>query len=463
MKPHDFQFDLAVIGAGSAGFAAARTASAAGRKTVLIEGGAEVGGLCILRGCMPTKTLLYAAEVLHLLRQASTWGLHAQGVSFDFQKVMARKSALIQEFADYRFRQLTAGKFEFRRGKARFADPHTLALDTGESITAGAMVIATGSIVPPPPLPGLADIGYWTSDDILSLQQLPESILVLGGGPVAVELAQFLCRFGAKVSLVQRSPHILRDFDPDAAAVIERVLRKEGIDLYTGTRLIRAENGSGGKRVTFEHDGHPVTVEAGRVLHGLGRIPAIADLDLDRAGVRVHQGRILTDDRMATTVPHIFAAGDCTGTYEIVHIAIQQGETAVHNWLHPDQPRRMDYRLLCSVVFTDPQVAQAGLTEKAAQAAAIPYRAASYPFNDHGKSLIMEALEGFVKLLADPASGEILGGSVVGPAGGELIHEIVAAMHHRMTARDLALLPHYHPTLAEIWTYPAEELASMPN
>lgn len=170
-------------------------------------------------------------------------------------------------------------------------------------------------------------------------------------------------------------------------------------------------------------------------------------------------GRIATDAQMRTSVPHIFAAGDCAGPHDVVHLAIQQGEIAIHNIRQPAQPRQMDYRLLTSVVFTEPQMAQTGLTEKAAKARGIPYLAAKYPFNDHGKSLLMEAKDGFVKLLADPATGEILGGACVGPQGGELIHEIVAAMHKRMTVHELAAMPHYHPTLAEIWTYPAEELA----
>ena len=162
---------------------------------------------------------------------------------------------------------------------------------------------------------------------------------------------------------------------------------------------------------------------------------------------------------MQTNAPHIFAAGDVCGPHEIVHIAIQQGETAVQNILKPKSLRKMDYRLLISVVFTDPQVATVGLTEKVARENKIPFIAASYPFNDHGKSLIMEAKDGFVKLLANPKTGEIIGGECVGPSGGELIHEIVTAMAKRMTVRELAVMPHYHPTLAEIWTYPAEELA----
>ncbi len=162
---------------------------------------------------------------------------------------------------------------------------------------------------------------------------------------------------------------------------------------------------------------------------------------------------------MQTSAPHIYAAGDCTGSHDIVHIAVQQGEIAAHNLVKPRSSRVMDYRLLIAVVFTDPQVAHAGLTEKAAAAQGIKYLAASYPFNDLGKSLLMEAKDGFVKLLADPKTGEILGGECVGPVGGELIHEIVAAMAKRMTVRELAAMPHYHPTLAEVWTYPAEELA----
>lgn len=162
---------------------------------------------------------------------------------------------------------------------------------------------------------------------------------------------------------------------------------------------------------------------------------------------------------MQTTVPHIYAAGDCTGLHEIVHIAIQQGEVAAQHIINSTTAKPMDYRLLTEVVFTDPQVAAVGLTEKSAHVRNIPYLTAKYPFNDHGKSLIMEARDGFVKLLAEPQTGEIIGGACVGPVGGELIHEIIAAMHKRMTVHELAAMPHYHPTLAEIWSYPAEDLA----
>ena len=454
-----FDFDIAILGGGSAGYACARTAAAARLRAVVVEGGEEVGGLCILRGCMPSKALLYASEVLHLARHASTWGIDVPKAAFNHPRVMARKDSLIREFADYRRRQLEDGRFTFVRARARFMDPHTLSLDSGERLTAGHFVVATGSVVSEPPLPQLRTAGYITSDQALVAKELPKSIIVLGGGLVAVEAAQYFTRLDVRVTQIQRGKQLLTEFDSDAAAVIETVFRREGIELFTGTRLLDAGRSPGGKYVTFDHAGGTTTVEAEEILLALGRTPNTASLDLPRAGVATDGCRIVTNDRMQTSVPRIYAAGDCTGPHEIVHLAVQQGEIAARNIAQPDHPATMDYRLLTSVVFTDPQVAVVGLNEMEAGAARIPHLAASHPFNDHGKSLIMDARDGFVKLIADPVSGEILGGCCVGPVGGELIHEIIAAMAKRMTVHELAAMPHYHPTLAEIWTYPAEELA----
>ena len=452
-----FDFDVAVIGGGSGGYAAARTAVGEGLKTVVIEGGEEVGGLCILRGCMPTKALLYAAEVMHLANHPETWGIRTEGVTFDFAKVMARKDALIKEFADYRVEQLASAKFKFIRAHARFTDAHTVELSTGAKLTAKNFVLATGSRVAPSPLPQLDELGYLTSDDALTLKRLPKSLIVLGGGPIACEFTQFFARFGVKVTVIQRSAQLLKASDADAAGTLEKVFQREGVTLFTGTKLLDARRLGGLKEVAFEQAGKTVRVQAEEILFALGRGPNVASLALENAGVQVERGRITTNAQMQTTAPHIYAAGDCTGLHEIVHIAIQQGETAAFNLA--GQARQMDYRLLIEVVFTEPQLAIVGLTEKSAAARSIEFLAASYPFNDHGKSLIMEAKDGFVKLLADPKSGEILGGACVGPSGGELIHEIVIAMARRMTVHELAATPHYHPTLAEIWTYPAEELA----
>jgi pyruvate/2-oxoglutarate dehydrogenase complex dihydrolipoamide dehydrogenase (E3) component len=430
-------------------------------KTVVIEGGEEVGGLCILRGCMPTKALLYMAEVAHLVKNSEPFGVRAGKISFDFKKAMTRKNFLIKDFADYRVQQLNSGKFKFIRANARFLDAHTVKLDNGKKLTAKHFVIATGSVVAPPLLPQLHEVGFITSDDALALKKLPKTLIVLGGGAVACEFAQFFARFDVKVTLIQRSEHILKEFDTDAAIEIEKVFRREGIKVFTGTKLLDAKRKGKLKTISFEHEDAIKSVSAEEILFALGRVPNTASLDLENADVKTERDRILANEFMQTSAPHIFAAGDCTGPHEIVHIAVQQGEIAAHNLANPKSPRQMDYRLLISIVFTEPQLAFVGLTEKDANACSIKFISANYPFNDHGKSLIMEAKDGFVKLLADPKSGEILGGACVGPLGGELIHEIVVAMAKRMTVQEFALIPHYHPTLAEIWTYPAEELAAM--
>jgi pyruvate/2-oxoglutarate dehydrogenase complex dihydrolipoamide dehydrogenase (E3) component len=454
-----FDYDLIVIGGGSAGYAAARTAVAEGLKVAVVEGGREVGGLCILRGCMPTKALLYASEVLHLAQHSQPFGVRSGEITFDYAAIMQRKNRLIKEFAGYRAQQLNGGPFQFIRANASFVDPHTLNLSDGNSITSKHFIIASGSVVAPCSLSQLCEVGYITSDEALALDKLPKSMIILGGGAVAVEFAQFFNRLGVRVTLVQRSEHILKEEETDAAIELEKVFRREGMSVFTGTHLTHAWREGGLKGVTFEYEGQNVRVAAEEILFALGRIPNTKDLALEKAGVQMSYGRFPADSKMQTSAGHIFAAGDCTGLHEIVHIAIQQGEIAAWNIAHPDAMKTMDYRLASSIVFTEPQLGRVGLTEKYAKAEKIPYLAANYPFADHGKSMIMEALDGFVKLLADPESGEIIGGTCLGPSGGELIHEIIAAMHKRMTVHELAAMPHYHPTLAEIWTYPAEELA----
>jgi pyruvate/2-oxoglutarate dehydrogenase complex dihydrolipoamide dehydrogenase (E3) component len=326
-------------------------------------------------------------------------------------------------------------------------------------LTAKTFVIATGSVSAPSPYSFLDHVGYLTSDEALMLPRLPRSLAILGGGAVAVELAHFFSRFDVKVTIIQRSSRLLHDFDVDATDEMEKVLRRNGVTIFTNTKLTGASRHGHEKRISFLHDAHDVRVDAEDILFALGRVPNTKFLHLDKAGVATEGLRVATNDEMQTSASHIYAAGDCASPFEIVHYAVIQGEMAAHNIAQPQKRRRMDYRLMTSVVFTEPQMARVGLTEKEALAGDIPYLAASYTFADHGKSIIMEAKDGFVKLLANPSTGEIIGGGCAGPVGGELIHEIVAAMHKRMTVRELATMPHYHPTLAEIWTYPAEELA----
>ena len=238
--------------------------------------------------------------------------------------------------------------------------------------------LATGSRVSPSPLPQLDEVGYITSDDAVALKQLPKSLIILGGGAIACEFAQFFARFGVKTTLIQRSKNVLKEFDADVGTEIKKVFQREGIQVFTDTKLVDAGRKGKLKSITFEQDGRRVTVFAEEILFALGRVPNTTSLDLAKAGVKTDAaGRVSTNAKMQTSVPHIFAAGDVCGPHEIVHIAIQQGETAVHNMVKPRAPRRMDYRLLISVVFTEPQVATVGLTEKAARENKIPFITAS--------------------------------------------------------------------------------------
>ena len=300
-----FDFDVAIIGGGSGGYAAARTSASQGLRTVVVEGGAELGGLCILRGCMPTKALLYAAEVRHLARSSALWGMKPFAVPFDWAGVMARKDAVIKDFTDYRVGQLSGGKFEFIRSSACFVDDHTVALDGGKQLTAKSFVISTGSIVGPSPIPQLSALGYLDSDEALKLRELPKSMVILGGGAIAVEFAQLFARFDVEVTIIQRSEQLLKDFDADVAAAIEEAFRREGIKVHTNTQLVDARRVSNRKVVSFLHNGQKTEVVAEEILFALGRLPNTRSLQLDRAGVLTEKNRIITNDRMQTNVPHM--------------------------------------------------------------------------------------------------------------------------------------------------------------
>ncbi len=462
-------YDFAIIGGGSAGYAAARTATAEGLRTVVIEGGDEIAGLCILRGCMPSKTLLESANRAMTIRRAAEFGLHAENFSADPAAIIARKRRLIAEFASYRADQLENGDFELIRGQATFIDAHTLEVrerdGSSRTLTTRTALISTGSVISTPPVPGLADCDALTSDDVLDLERFPASVVVLGAGPVALELAYYLHAVGVPVTIIQRSAHVLSWFDPELADVVTDAYRELGITVYTGTEITGIECDDDGKHVHFLHAGREQTVKAESILNGLGRRPNVEPLHLERAGFDPDQRSIDVRPTMQSTVDSIFAAGDVCGPYEIVHLAIAQGELAARNAarLLRDDPaesfEKMDYRLVLFGVFTEPQVAAVGLSESAAAEQGIDVITASYPFDDHGKSMVMGETHGCVKLLANPRTGELLGGACVGPHAAELIHEIVVAMAFRSTAAQLAAVPHYHPTLSEIWTYPAEDLA----
>jgi pyruvate/2-oxoglutarate dehydrogenase complex dihydrolipoamide dehydrogenase (E3) component len=453
-------YDLVCLGGGSAGFNAARLAASLGQRAAVIDGAKELGGLCILKGCMPSKTLLYSAEIAHHARHAATFGVKVRDVRVDMRAVHARKKRIIGDFASYRQKALHSGKFDLLRAYARFVDAHTVELSTGERVRAKFFLIGTGSKISVPPVPGLAAAKFWTSDDVLDLDFLPKSVIVLGGGIVACELAQFLNRMGTRVILIQRSQHILRDHSESASEVVQQAFVDEGIELFAGTQIEGITQDRTGTTVKFRHDGKLVTRRAAHLFNALGREPNTAGLGLESAGVRARpNGQIIINRWQQTSAPHIYAAGDCSGPAEIVHIAIQQAELAVRHAFKVKGAKPVDYSLLLNVVFTDPQLATVGALESQLQEKGTAYLAASYPFNDHGKSILMEANYGYVKVLAEPKRGRLLGAEIVGKDAGELIHCFSIALAQRATVFDLLRAPWYHPTLAEILTYPLEEIA----
>lgn len=462
-------FDFVVVGGGSAGYAAARTAAGEGLRTAVIDGSAELGGLCILRGCMPSKTLIESANRLQEMREAPEFGLRAADAGFDGAKIIERKRRLVSGFAKYRAEQLENGRFELIRGHARFASAGELQVrlrgGAEQVVRTSSILVATGSVIRHPDIPGLAEAKPLTSDDVLDNAHPPRSLLVLGAGPVALEMAHYHRALGADVTVVQRSRQVLSSMDRDVADAVQRGMERHGTKFVLGCRIAAAGTSSRGKWVRVAHDDREETIEADEILLALGRDPATGGLDLAAAGLDVPAGNPLaTADTQQTSVPHIFGAGDVTGKLEIVHIAIEQGEIAARNAARvlrgKNEPlETIDYRLRLFAVFTQPEAAMVGLTEREAAELGLDFAAASYPFDDHGKSIVHGKTDGFVKLLVDRGNGQIAGGAVVGPHASELIHEVVVAMRYRATAAEFLKIPHYHPTLSEIWTYPAEELA----
>lgn len=450
--------DLVVVGAGSAGYAAARTAKAFDCSVALVDHG-PLGGLCILRGCMPSKTLLASSDALYDAREAYALGIHVERATADMPFIARRKRALVEDFADYRIAGIR--EFPLYPGPARFLSPTELAVGDDTVLECRRFVIATGSVVTPPSYDGLAETGYLDSDAVLELERIPESVVVLGGGYTACELGQFLSRMGAKTTILIRGAHLLSESDDDVGDALVGYFRDEGIDVVAGAQLERAQRRDGRKVVRYRADGQEREVAAEEIFYALGRTPNLDGLALENANVAYHPtGGIAVDATMRTSNPEIFAVGDVTGTYMLVHVAIYQGEVAARNSCLKGV-EAADYRIFAAhTIFTDPQIAAVGASEKQLQAKGIRYVVGRYDFAEHGKAQCLAKTKGFVKIVADPNDGTILGAGVIGPQGSELIHEMIVAMNFNATVAQFMRIPHLHPTLAEIWTYPAELCAA---
>jgi pyruvate/2-oxoglutarate dehydrogenase complex dihydrolipoamide dehydrogenase (E3) component len=450
-------YDLIVVGAGSGGYAAARTARDLGASVALVDRG-PLGGLCILRGCMPSKTLIATSDAAYEVDHAHELGIVANRAAVDFPFVMARKKEIITGFTDYRTAALET--FPVFIGDAHFESPEELRVGD-VLLRGGSFVIGTGSVVAPPAILGLADAGFIDSDAALELDAPPKSMIVLGGGYVSTELGQFFARIGSAITVIIRGTQLLSSEDADVGEALTEYLRGDGIRIETRALVQRVSvRADGLKAVHFLRDGREEEAAAAEIFYALGRIPNIDGLGLENAGVRAHKIRgIEIDQTMRSSNRNIFAVGDVTGQFLLVHVAIQQGEVAARNAIrHANE--RIDYSLSkAHTIFSDPQVAVAGETEKELLATGVAYLKASYPFSDLGKAISIGKTKGFVKMLASPLDGKILGVAILGAHASDLIHIPLAAMAFNATVFDYVKIPHLHPTMAEILTYPAEELA----
>jgi pyruvate/2-oxoglutarate dehydrogenase complex dihydrolipoamide dehydrogenase (E3) component len=450
--------DVVVVGAGSGGYAAACTARDFGCSVALVDQG-PLGGLCILRGCMPSKTLLASSDALSDARDASALGVHARGLSTDMPFIAARKRRLVKEFADYRVEGIE--KFPLYTGVARFRSVTELAVGDDVVLEASSFIVATGSRVQESTLPGLAQTGYIDSDALLDLEEIPESVVVLGGGYTACELGQFLARMGSKTTILIRAAHLLTQADDDVGSALTEYFREEGIEVVNETALLSAERRGGMKIVRYRVGDEEREAAGGEIFYAHGRVPNVDGLDLEKAGVDYgNLSGITVDETLRTSAPNIFAVGDVTGNYMLVHVAIYQGEVAARNiCLRGNE--KAEYGLVgAHTIFTDPQVAAVGMSEKELKRKGIAYIRGRYDFADHGKAQCLAKTKGFVKMMADPNDGRILGAAIIGPQGSELIHEVIVAMNYAATVDQFMRIPHLHPTLAEIWTYPAELCAA---
>jgi pyruvate/2-oxoglutarate dehydrogenase complex dihydrolipoamide dehydrogenase (E3) component len=367
----------------------------------------------------------------------------------------------VASFAEHRIGQLRGAKnTTLLLGEARFRGAHALEV-AGERHQAAAFLLATGSEITIPDVPGLREAGFLTSDTALELEAPPDSLIVLGGGVIGCELGQFYSRIGVPTTIVLRGPRLLSKEDDDVGDALAAALATEGVRVETCARLVRVERRGDRKVVHAECAGQARELAAQQILVATGRQPAIRELDLAAAGVAFSEREVPVDAHLRTNVPHIYAAGDVVGRVQIVHHAIQQAEVAARNAVRKGPPEPIDDRLIPQVVFTDPQFGRVGLTEKEAAALGVDVLVGRYRFEDHGKAMCLARTEGFVKLIAGRDSGEILGAAVLGPEGGELLHELIVAMHFRATTAQFMRIPHVHPTLAEILTYPAEEIEEM--
>jgi pyruvate/2-oxoglutarate dehydrogenase complex dihydrolipoamide dehydrogenase (E3) component len=445
-----YDFDLGVLGGGAAGLTITAGAAQLGAKTLLVEKEPALGGDCLHYGCVPSKTLIKTAKVYHEIKHAVKFGLPQVEIKpVDFQQVSNRIRSVINVIQKHdsveRFCSLGA-RVEF--GQAEFIDEHSIRLH-GKTYSAKTWAIATGSSPASPPFDGLDNVSYLTNKDIFYLDKLPVSMIILGGGPIAIEMAQAFNRLGTRVNVIQRSGQILSKEDKDMADTVMARLSEEGVNFVLNSSIVNIKERDGSKQVTFKNKAGDIeTVAAQTLLVAMGRAPNVKGLGLENIGLTFSNKGIRVDDRLRTNHKHIYAAGDITGKYQFTHAAGYEGGIVISNAIF-HLPRKADYTFLPWCTYTSPELASIGLNEKGATAAGIKYSVWTEEFRNNDRSLAEGEETGWIKMLLDEKEKPI-GVQILGPSGGDLLGEWAAILNGKVKLSTLAGAVHPYPTLAEI-------------
>lgn len=442
------EYDICVIGGGAGGLVVAAGGAALGAKVVLVEHKA-LGGDCLHYGCVPSKALLQAAKVAHTVRGARDFGIAVPPPAVDLEAVMDRVGRVVQTLAvndsPERFRAMGV---EVVFGEGRFADRRTL--QAGDRrLTAKHFVVATGSRPALPPVDGLDGIPCLTNETVFALREPVQRLIVLGGGPVGVEMAQAFARLGSEVDLVHGHGQLLPRDDPDLAEVIAKRLAAEGVRLHLDSRVSRVAGRAGDIRATVADAGGERELHGTHLLAAAGRRPNTESLNLEAAGVAVDRQRsIVTDRRLRTANLAVYACGDVTGPYRFTHMAEHHGGVILRNIVFR-LPTKVEQRAVPWCTFTDPELARVGLSQSEAVRRRIEHRVYTFPFADIDRAHTEGTTDGFAKIITDPR-GRLLGAALAGPGAGELIHEYALAVAKGMKAADVSGVIHIYPTLAQI-------------
>ncbi len=451
-------FDLIVIGGGPAGSHVAEGAAAAGMVVALVEAD-QLGGTCLNYGCDPMNTLVEAARALRSATTADRFGIETGGVRVDWSSVRRRIDAMVGTIRDGDgVDDVRAKGITFARGQARFLSE--MEIEVGDEVlTADRFVIATGSDVETPEIDGIDDAGFLTHRDVFSLDELPSSLIVLGSGGNALEFAQTFNTLGVDVTLVTPDPVLLGREDADIVDTLTDCLERDGLRLCLDATPLAISRDEDGIALTVESpDGSEMVLEANDVLVATERVPRVADLSLDAAGVTWSAKGVQVTSGLRTTAPHIWAAGDVTGIYAFTHVAHYQAEIALHNILHPNAPRRADYRVVPWKVFTHPELARVGLTEAEARAGAWDVVTSMMDLRDLPRPMTLGEREGLVKLVVDRSTRQILGGHVLGEHASDVIQQVALAMEQRLPVTAIADTLHVHPSMSEAVSWAAQNV-----